>query len=262
MTWGALVVALRRDETLPLETERRLQAFAELVGLAVASAACARRARRLATAHRRGERHRAAPHRAQPARRRPAATRRALGRTTARPGEAAHVAGTRPSELLDGVLEGARPGLTELRELAQGIHPAVLTERGLDAALEVLAARAPLAGRPRRAACPSACPSRSRRRPTTPSPRRSPTSSSTPRADSAAVRVGCASTAESRSRSRTTASAAPTPIAAPGLRGLRDRVETLDGELWVESAPGQGTRRAGRASRPVAQARRRPVGTA
>ena len=34
--------------------------------------------------------------------------------------------------------------LTELRELAQGIHPAVLTERGLEAALEVLAARAPL----------------------------------------------------------------------------------------------------------------------
>ena len=26
-----------------------------------------------------------------------------------------------------------------------------------------------------------------------------------------------------------------------GLRGLRDRVEALDGDLWVESAPGQGT---------------------
>src|SRR5262249_28843819 len=34
--------------------------------------------------------------------------------------------------------------LNELRELAQGIHPAVLTERGLEDALEVLAARAPL----------------------------------------------------------------------------------------------------------------------
>ena len=34
--------------------------------------------------------------------------------------------------------------IVELRELAQGIHPAVLTERGLGAAVEVLAARAPL----------------------------------------------------------------------------------------------------------------------
>ena len=38
MTWGALVVALREGESIPVETERRLQGFAELVGLAVASA--------------------------------------------------------------------------------------------------------------------------------------------------------------------------------------------------------------------------------
>src|SRR5262249_58180401 len=34
--------------------------------------------------------------------------------------------------------------LEELRELARGIHPAVLTDRGLNAALEGLAARTPL----------------------------------------------------------------------------------------------------------------------
>ena len=34
--------------------------------------------------------------------------------------------------------------LAELRELARGLHPAVLTERGLAAALEVLAARSPV----------------------------------------------------------------------------------------------------------------------
>ena len=34
--------------------------------------------------------------------------------------------------------------LEELRELARGIHPAILTDRGLEAALEALAARAPL----------------------------------------------------------------------------------------------------------------------
>jgi len=35
-------------------------------------------------------------------------------------------------------------GLRELRDLARGIHPSVLTERGLDAALSALAQRAPL----------------------------------------------------------------------------------------------------------------------
>ena len=37
-TWGALVAALREGEPLPPETERRMQAFAELVALALASA--------------------------------------------------------------------------------------------------------------------------------------------------------------------------------------------------------------------------------
>jgi signal transduction histidine kinase len=35
-------------------------------------------------------------------------------------------------------------GLEELREIARGLHPAVLTERGLDAALEALTARSPV----------------------------------------------------------------------------------------------------------------------
>ena len=34
--------------------------------------------------------------------------------------------------------------MKELRELARGIHPAVLTDRGLGAAVEALAHRAPL----------------------------------------------------------------------------------------------------------------------
>jgi len=42
---------------------------------------------------------------------------------------------------IDGELQAA---LRELRQLANGIHPAVLSERGLDAALETLAGRAPL----------------------------------------------------------------------------------------------------------------------
>jgi len=38
----------------------------------------------------------------------------------------------------------AKEALAELRELARGIHPAVLTDRGLDAALSALAARSPV----------------------------------------------------------------------------------------------------------------------
>jgi len=31
------------------------------------------------------------------------------------------------------------------------------------------------------------------------------------------------------------------PDSGSGLRGLRDRVDTLDGILWLESLPGRGT---------------------
>jgi signal transduction histidine kinase len=47
-------------------------------------------------------------------------------------------------EVLEGSREELARALQELRELARGIHPAVLTDRGLEAALESLASRAPL----------------------------------------------------------------------------------------------------------------------
>lgn len=46
--------------------------------------------------------------------------------------------------LLEGASEELELALAELRELARGIHPAVLSDRGLGAALEALAGRAPL----------------------------------------------------------------------------------------------------------------------
>ena len=46
--------------------------------------------------------------------------------------------------LLEGAGEELEQALAELRELARGIHPAVLTDRGIDPAVETLANRAPM----------------------------------------------------------------------------------------------------------------------
>jgi signal transduction histidine kinase len=50
----------------------------------------------------------------------------------------------RARELLDGAGAELDRALEELRELARGIHPAVLTDRGIDSAVEALAGRTPL----------------------------------------------------------------------------------------------------------------------
>ena len=50
----------------------------------------------------------------------------------------------RANELLDAAQQELTLALGELRELARGIHPAVLSDRGLGAALEALAGRAPI----------------------------------------------------------------------------------------------------------------------
>ena len=78
--------------------------------------------------------------------------------------------------------------LQELRELARGIHPAVLTERGLEPAVRALADRAPVPVE-LRSRSTSGCPGRSRPPRTTSSPRRSRTSPSTPTPRSSACRI-------------------------------------------------------------------------
>jgi signal transduction histidine kinase len=47
-------------------------------------------------------------------------------------------------ELLDKAHAGAKEAITEMRQVARGIHPPILTDRGLDAALSALAARSPV----------------------------------------------------------------------------------------------------------------------
>jgi signal transduction histidine kinase len=47
-------------------------------------------------------------------------------------------------ELLSSAQEGAKSAIAELRELVRGIHPAVLSDRGLEGALAALAAKVPV----------------------------------------------------------------------------------------------------------------------
>ena len=110
--------------------------------------------------------------------------------------------------MLDGVGHDLKLALEELRELARGLHPAILTERGLAPALQSLATRAPFTveinGVP-----PNDSRSRSKPRSTTSSPRPSPTRRSTPAHPR--PRSSCRRPAiPSRSRFATTAAAAPT----------------------------------------------------
>lgn len=52
--------------------------------------------------------------------------------------------GDRSRELVERAHEGLKDAIAELRDLVRGIHPAVLTDRGLDAAVSALVARSPI----------------------------------------------------------------------------------------------------------------------
>jgi signal transduction histidine kinase len=129
--------------------------------------------------------------------------------------------------------------LDELRELARGIHPAVLTDRGLGAALESLASRAPLpvqiAGAP-----PDELP---------------PTVTTAIYFVVSEALTNVAKYARANSATVAVRRAADTVVvevsddgvggadiaSGSGLRGLSDRVAALDGRLELDSQPGEGT---------------------
>jgi signal transduction histidine kinase len=135
--------------------------------------------------------------------------------------------------------EDLTAALTELRELARGIHPAVLNERGLPAALEVLAARTPL---------PVAVDVELSER--LPEPVEAAAYYVVSEAlanivkhagaDAAAVRVARVDGA-ARVEVEDDGVGGAQLDGGSGLRGLRDRVETLAGRLEVTSPPGHGT---------------------
>jgi PAS domain S-box-containing protein len=143
-------------------------------------------------------------------------------------------------QLLAGAGEELTHALAELRELARGIHPAVLTDRGLPAALEALAARAPL---------PVELSTELEER--LPGPVEAAAyyvvaealTNVAKYAEASAVQVRA-----ERSNGRVLVEVADDgvggadPALGSGLRGLADRVEALDGRLEVASATGAGTR--------------------
>ncbi|WP_432991970.1 AAA family ATPase [Dactylosporangium sp. CA-233914] len=140
--WGAMRVGSRR-ERLPQDTGQRLADFTELIATAIANTESraeltASRTRIVTTAdqtRRRIERdlHDGAQQRLV-----------ALVLQLRAAQEAMPPALDTLGAQLDGAVAGATGALDELREIARGIHPAILTEGGLGAALRVLARRSPI----------------------------------------------------------------------------------------------------------------------
>jgi signal transduction histidine kinase len=141
--WGALAVGTRSDEPVPRRLEQRLCDFAELVAQALANAdareqLAASRARLVEAGD--AERRRLERNLHDGAQQRLVSLSLDLGIVDA----TLEKDPTTAREVLAGARDQLAQGLDELRELARGIHPAVLTERGLGPALEALANRAPV----------------------------------------------------------------------------------------------------------------------
>jgi signal transduction histidine kinase len=144
------------------------------------------------------------------------------------------------AELLDESSRELQAGLTELRELARGIHPAVLTDRGLAPALEMLASRAPVPVEVAADAGDDLPP---------------PVATAIYYVVSEALtnvakyaQAGRAAVTVERAAGRVVAEVADDGVGGAdmakgsGLRGLADRVAALDGRLVVDSSPEGGTR--------------------
>ena len=236
--WGAVTAAWPGEGPPPIGAEDRLAAFAELVAYAVQNAQtrnelAASRARLVEAsdeARRRIERdlHDGAQQRLVVT----ALELSMLERKLDQAPEAARAMLARAREQL-------ACGLSELRDLARGIHPTVLTERGLEAALTDLAQRAPLPV-DLRVAVPD------RLDPTIESAAYFLVSEALTNvakyADADRVSVDIAATDGAVEVTIADDGAGGADAAkGSGLRGLVDRVTALGGRMDVTSPPGQGT---------------------
>ncbi|MQA74654.1 MAG: histidine kinase [Solirubrobacterales bacterium] len=146
---------------------------------------------------------------------------------------------TAAAELLDAAEADLEAALRELRELARGIHPAVLSDRGLASALEALARRTPVPVEI--AAAPAE---------RLPEPIEAAAYFVVAEAITNVVRYAQATSARvevARDGEHLVVRVADDGIGGAdpgngsGLRGLADRVAALDGRLDLQSAPGRGT---------------------
>jgi signal transduction histidine kinase len=131
------------EDPLPSDSEHRLGAFCELVSLAVASAQAradliASRARLVKAGDEQRRRFERNLH--DGAQQRLVSVALMLRLAQAQLSEDQ----TGTSELLDEVSRELTTGLEELREIARGLHPAILGDYGLGRALETLVARLPI----------------------------------------------------------------------------------------------------------------------
>ena len=141
--WGVVIVAFADEEPLPSDIETRLSGFTELVATAIANAGAqaeviASRARIVAAADQARRRIERDLH--------DGAQQRLVTLALQLRGAQATV----PPELaelgaqLDRAAAGVAGALDELREIARGIHPAILADGGLRPALRTLARRSPI----------------------------------------------------------------------------------------------------------------------
>jgi signal transduction histidine kinase len=236
--WGALT-ALRLASPFPEGSEVRLRSFADLTAQAVANAIAreemrASRARIVQAADEARQRLERDLH--DGAQQHLVATSFSLRLAIAKLPEGADEART----LLAAAAEDLSQAMGELRELARGIHPNVLTDRGLGPALEVLAHRAP---------CPVTVQSDLPER--LPAPVEAALYYVVAESLTNAAKYAEASSVEVRvAREEGVALVevaddgvgGADPTLGSGLRGLADRVEALDGRLRFESPKNGGTR--------------------
>ena len=148
--------------------------------------------------------------------------------------------GSHVGELLSEAAEELVQALRELRELGRGIHPAVLTEEGLDAALQSLAERSPV---PVELSAQAGAPLPQQVEAAAYFVVSEALANVAKYADASMVKV-TVGRCERGLRVEVADDGSGGAVARPGsgLEGLADRVAALEGRLMVDSPPGQGTR--------------------
>jgi signal transduction histidine kinase len=237
--WGALVAASTSDERLADGLEQRLCDFAELVGQALANAdarkrLAASRAELVEVSD--AERRRLERNLHDGAQQRLVSVALQLSTVNA---NLENDLGTAQAAL-SAAQEDLAYGLEELRELARGIHPVLLTERGLGPALDGLVTRTPVPVEI------DELPEERLAAPIEAAAYYVVAEAITNVTKYAHASRATVSIRRSNGRATVTVSddgvGGADPERGSGLRGLAARVEALDGRLDIDSAPQRGTR--------------------